>query len=154
MGYADIGPFGAEGYERPNLDRMAQEGVRFTRTLSYEIRGVLALLSPFLDRQNRRISGRALENLTRRKFIQQTVVGATCVWAGCTIGTFKAFNHIWVMKELTARETVDTASIVIFRTFRGGWFGEAAAMAFILFGIILTLSQIQRRVGERMVFYG
>jgi hypothetical protein len=43
-----------------------EEGVRFTRTLSYEIRGVLALLSPFLDRQNRRISGRALENLTRR----------------------------------------------------------------------------------------
>ena len=25
MGYADIGPFGAEGYETPNLDRMAHE---------------------------------------------------------------------------------------------------------------------------------
>jgi arylsulfatase A len=30
MGYADIGPFGAEGYETPNLDRMAAEGTRFT----------------------------------------------------------------------------------------------------------------------------
>ncbi len=30
MGYADIGPFGAEGYETPNLDRMAQEGRIFT----------------------------------------------------------------------------------------------------------------------------
>lgn len=30
MGYADIGPFGAEGYETPNLDRMAAEGMRFT----------------------------------------------------------------------------------------------------------------------------
>jgi len=30
MGYADIGPFGAQGYETPNLDRMAQEGRRFT----------------------------------------------------------------------------------------------------------------------------
>ncbi len=30
MGYADIGPFGAEGYETPNLDRMADEGMRFT----------------------------------------------------------------------------------------------------------------------------
>ncbi len=30
MGYADIGPFGAEGYETPNLNRMAAEGVRFT----------------------------------------------------------------------------------------------------------------------------
>ena len=30
MGYADIGPFGAEGYETPNLDRMASEGRLFT----------------------------------------------------------------------------------------------------------------------------
>jgi len=30
MGYADIGPFGAEGYETPNLDRMAKEGRKFT----------------------------------------------------------------------------------------------------------------------------
>ena len=30
MGYADIGPFGAEGYETPNLDRLAQEGMAFT----------------------------------------------------------------------------------------------------------------------------
>lgn len=30
MGYADIGPFGAEGYETPNLDRMAKEGMKFT----------------------------------------------------------------------------------------------------------------------------
>lgn len=26
MGYADIGPFGAQGYDTPNLDRMAKEG--------------------------------------------------------------------------------------------------------------------------------
>lgn len=30
MGYADIGPFGAEGYETPNLNRMAEEGRIFT----------------------------------------------------------------------------------------------------------------------------
>lgn len=30
MGYADIGPFGAEGYETPHLDRMAEEGRIFT----------------------------------------------------------------------------------------------------------------------------
>jgi arylsulfatase A-like enzyme len=30
MGYADIGPFGAEGYETPNLDRLAAEGRKFT----------------------------------------------------------------------------------------------------------------------------
>jgi arylsulfatase A-like enzyme len=30
MGYADIGPFGAEGYQTPHLDRMAEEGMKFT----------------------------------------------------------------------------------------------------------------------------
>ncbi len=30
MGYADIGPFGAKGYETPQLDRLAKEGRRFT----------------------------------------------------------------------------------------------------------------------------
>lgn len=30
MGYGDIGSFGAKGYETPNLDRMAGEGVKFT----------------------------------------------------------------------------------------------------------------------------
>ncbi len=72
-----------------------------------------------------------------------------------TIGTFKAFNHIFMMKELAARGTVDTASLLIFQTFRAdGQFGEATAMAFILFGIILILSQIQNRIGEKLVFYG
>jgi len=30
QGYADVGCFGAEGFETPNLDRMAAEGMRFT----------------------------------------------------------------------------------------------------------------------------
>ena len=30
MGYSDIGPFGAEGIETPNLDKMAAEGMKFT----------------------------------------------------------------------------------------------------------------------------
>jgi arylsulfatase A-like enzyme len=30
LGYADIGTFGAKGYQTPNLDRMAAEGVRLT----------------------------------------------------------------------------------------------------------------------------
>jgi ABC-type sugar transport system permease subunit len=72
-----------------------------------------------------------------------------------TIGTFKAFNHIYMMKEIQARDTVDTASILIFETFRAdAKYGEAAAMAFVLFGVILVLSQIQNRIGERLVFYG
>jgi len=31
LGYGDIGPFGATGYATPNLDRMANEGRKFTR---------------------------------------------------------------------------------------------------------------------------
>ncbi|MBT6723374.1 MAG: sulfatase-like hydrolase/transferase, partial [Planctomycetaceae bacterium] len=30
QGYSDVGCFGAEGFETPNLDRMATEGMRFT----------------------------------------------------------------------------------------------------------------------------
>ena len=30
MGYADIGPFGAKDYPTPHLDRMAEEGRKFT----------------------------------------------------------------------------------------------------------------------------
>lgn len=30
QGYADVGCFGAEGFETPNLDRMARQGMRFT----------------------------------------------------------------------------------------------------------------------------
>ena len=30
MGYADVGCFGAKGYDTPHIDRMAREGVRFT----------------------------------------------------------------------------------------------------------------------------
>lgn len=30
LGYADIGPFGAQGYSTPNLDRMAADGRKFT----------------------------------------------------------------------------------------------------------------------------
>ena len=31
QGYADVGVFGAKGFQTPNLDRMAREGRRFTR---------------------------------------------------------------------------------------------------------------------------
>jgi arylsulfatase A-like enzyme len=31
LGYGDIGPFGAQGYATPNLDRLAREGRKFTR---------------------------------------------------------------------------------------------------------------------------
>lgn len=71
------------------------------------------------------------------------------------IGTFKAFNSIYVMRVPFAQGTTDTASIVVFDTFfKSNQFGYATAQAIVLFLIILALTQIQRSVFERHVFYG
>ena len=34
LGYSDVGSFGAKGFATPHLDRMAAEGIRFTRFYS------------------------------------------------------------------------------------------------------------------------
>lgn len=71
------------------------------------------------------------------------------------IGTFKAFNHIYIMRTPGAQDTVNTASIVIFDTFfKAGQAGYASAMAFVLFGVILSLTLAQNRLLGRKVFYG
>lgn len=71
------------------------------------------------------------------------------------IGTFKAFNSIYVMRSPNALGTVDTASIVVFDTFRlSSRYGEATAQAILLLFIILAITQFQRSVLEKRVFYG
>lgn len=71
------------------------------------------------------------------------------------IGTFKAFSHVYVMQLPGARETTTTASIFIFNEFyKSSKFGYAAALAFILFAIILLLTIVQNRIMGRRVFYG
>lgn len=71
------------------------------------------------------------------------------------IGTFKAFNHIYVMRSPNALGTVDTASIEIFDTFyKANQYGYAAAQAIILFFIILTLTFAQNKIFGEKVFYG
>ncbi|MEX2144199.1 MAG: ABC transporter permease subunit [Anaerolineales bacterium] len=71
------------------------------------------------------------------------------------MGTFKAFNTIWVMRLGQSLGTVDTFSIVIFdEFFTKGRYGYASALAFILFAIILILTLINNRVQGRKVFYG
>jgi multiple sugar transport system permease protein len=71
------------------------------------------------------------------------------------IGTFKAFNTIYVMRTPFARGSVDTASIVVFDTFQKDFqYGLATAQAILLFFIILGLTQVQRTFFERKVFYG
>jgi ABC-type sugar transport system permease subunit len=71
------------------------------------------------------------------------------------IGTFKAFTHIWVLRDVAALGTTDTASIYFFETFfRGARFGYATSMAIVLFIIILILTLVQNKIAERRVFYG
>jgi len=71
------------------------------------------------------------------------------------IGTFKAFNHIYVMRMPSAQGTVDTASVTIFDTFyKANQYGYATAQAFLLFLVILLLTLAQNKVFGERVFYG
>ncbi len=71
------------------------------------------------------------------------------------IGTFKAFNHIWVMRQGSALGTTDTFSVVIFAEFFEKLrFGYASALAFVLFAVILSLIYLNNRLIGSRVFYG
>lgn len=75
------------------------------------------------------------------------------------IGTFQAFNHIFVMTKVVGlgepQFTTATNSIYIWQQFReASKYGYASAMAFILFGIILTLTQMQNKIAKEKVHYG
>lgn len=71
------------------------------------------------------------------------------------INTFKAFNHIYVMLEPSAQNTVVTTSVNVFNTFyKGNQFGYASAQAVLLLGVILYLTFVQARILGERVFYG
>ncbi|MEM7535311.1 MAG: sugar ABC transporter permease [Chloroflexota bacterium] len=71
------------------------------------------------------------------------------------IGTFKAFNHIFVMQEPAAQGTVVTTSLAIYNSaFKASQFGYASAQAMLLFLVILFLTFVQTRVFGNRVFYG
>ncbi len=71
------------------------------------------------------------------------------------IGTFKAFNHIFVMQQPSAQDTVITTSVSIFNTFyKGSQFGYASTQAILLLGIILFLTYAQNKMFGERVFYG
>lgn len=71
------------------------------------------------------------------------------------IGTFKAFNRIYVMRTGAALGTTDTASVVIFEAFnRDTRYGYASALAMMLLIIIIILTVINNRIAEKRVFYG
>lgn len=71
------------------------------------------------------------------------------------IGTFKAFNHVYIMRDALALGTMDTFSVAIFDTFFSkNRFGYATSMAFVLFAVILSLTYINNKIQGSRVFYG
>jgi multiple sugar transport system permease protein len=71
------------------------------------------------------------------------------------IGTFKAFNRIYVMRTGAALGTTDTATVVIFEAFnRDTRYGYASALAILLLIIVIILTVVNNRISERRVFYG
>lgn len=76
------------------------------------------------------------------------------------LGTFRAFNHIYVMTRVVGpvgapNGTTMTASMLIWKNFwEGNRFGYASALAFVLTGVMLSLTWVQNRISEGRVFYG
>lgn len=70
------------------------------------------------------------------------------------IGTFKAFNHIWVMTAGGPGNSTTTASVLIFQQlYANNRYGYSAALSFILFTVILTLTLLQNHFAGRRVVY-
>ena len=71
------------------------------------------------------------------------------------IGTFKAFNHIYVLRTPSAGDSVITTSLLIFDNFyKANQYGIATAQAIVLFLVILGLTLAQNKLMGERVFYG
>lgn len=71
------------------------------------------------------------------------------------IGTFKAFNHIYVLRTPSANDSVITTSLLIFDNFyKANQYGIATAQAIVLFMVILGLTLAQNKLMGERVFYG
>jgi ABC-type sugar transport system permease subunit len=70
------------------------------------------------------------------------------------IGTFKAFNHIYVMTLGGPGNATTTTAIMIFKQmYEFTRYGYSAALSFILFIVILSLTIVQNRVASSRVVY-
>ena len=68
------------------------------------------------------------------------------------IGSFKAFNHIWVMTQ--GRNGTNTAAIETYRQmYEFQRAGYASALAFLLFTVILIITIMQQWYGNKRVNY-
>ncbi len=71
-----------------------------------------------------------------------------------TIGSLKAFNHIYVMTLGGPGNATTVSSILIFnQMYQFNRYGYSAALSFVLFAVILALTAVQNRVGGERVVY-
>ncbi|MCA9837202.1 MAG: sugar ABC transporter permease [Trueperaceae bacterium] len=69
------------------------------------------------------------------------------------IGALQAFTQLYVMRQPFARDSLDTASVVIFDTFyKSNNFSLAATQSIVLFVLILIITLLQNRIMGRRVF--
>lgn len=74
-----------------------------------------------------------------------------------TIGSFMVFGQIYMMTQPPGGP-MGTTNVIVFYLYKKGFqglfhSGYASAIAFVLFTIILTLTVVQKRLGERRVHY-
>jgi multiple sugar transport system permease protein len=70
------------------------------------------------------------------------------------IGTFKAFNHVYVLTQGGPGNATTTASVLIFQQmYQSNRYGYSAALSFIVFSLILVLTLIQHRIAAHRVIY-
>lgn len=70
------------------------------------------------------------------------------------IGTFKAFNHLYVMTQGGPADATTNASIFIFvQMWQYNKYGYSAALSFIVFLVILALTILQNRFAGKRVVY-
>ncbi len=71
------------------------------------------------------------------------------------IGTFKAFTSVYILRDAAVGGATDPTSVYIFFTFfRQLRYGYAAALAIVLFLLVVAVTLLQRRSLEKRVFYG
>jgi multiple sugar transport system permease protein len=70
------------------------------------------------------------------------------------IGTFKAFNHVYVLTQGGPGNATTTASVLIFQQmYQHNRYGYSAALSFIVFSVILILTLMQHRFAAKRVVY-
>jgi multiple sugar transport system permease protein len=149
-----------DGFAGPSLALIAVIVVAIWRGIGYNIVIFLAGLQNIPDQyyEAARIDGAN----PRQVFWKVTwpLLSPTTFYVllSTTIVSFQVFTQIYLMTGPPVGGPMGTTKVIVYYLFEkgfdaGGNMGYASAVALILFGIILTLTLVQRRIVERRVYY-